>query len=272
MACVPCAHRQCNRANSGVVENCCVGLYVFSTAVQDPFTKTSTSTLGRTGSAVVDEKKTHIPGYTGFIRNSKVRKAAIHTAYSAAAGYSRPSCGAFAYLYGAGSCRSFVLTCCGACIEQEPGSAGGWRHDSIVSPTYQQGSHFQVCVLPAGCHLLCFLNVNTMYDHSDDTSSTLVGQYQSKVRHVPGYTGHVPELKHSVGKTYGSATEDLVERPINAKSDRKTLNKVSILRDACCSDSTDAFHAVLLCCCCCVCHCRLQLICMLHVLSHKGRH
>jgi hypothetical protein len=43
---------------------------------------------------------------------------------------------------------------------------------------------------------------------------------------VPGYTGHVPTLKHAVGTTFGSATCELVERPIDAKGDRKALNKV----------------------------------------------
>lgn len=62
---------------------------------------------------------------------------------------------------------------------------------------------------------------------SPSTTTTLVGAYQSKVRHVPGYTGHVPDVKNAVGKTYGSATEDLVSRPIDAKVDRKTLKKVT---------------------------------------------
>ena len=61
---------------------------------------------------------------------------------------------------------------------------------------------------------------------SDDLTTTLVGKHQSTVRHLPGYTGHVPTLRHRFGETYGSATGELVQRPINAKADRKTLNKV----------------------------------------------
>jgi hypothetical protein len=38
---------------------------------QDAFSKTETSPLRRTGSDIV-ERKTHIPGYTGFIRNGEV--------------------------------------------------------------------------------------------------------------------------------------------------------------------------------------------------------
>lgn len=67
---------------------------------------------------------------------------------------------------------------------------------------------------------------------SESTATTLVGQYQSQVRHVPGYTGHVPELKHSVGQTYGSATSELVTRPLDAKADRKAMNKASLDRFA----------------------------------------
>ena len=64
--------------------------------------------------------------------------------------------------------------------------------------------------------------------HSSDLTTTLVGKHQSVVRHLPGYTGHVPTLRHRFGETYGSATGELVTRPIMAKQDRKALNKVRV--------------------------------------------
>ena len=61
---------------------------------------------------------------------------------------------------------------------------------------------------------------------SEDLTTTLVGKHQATVRHLPGYTGHVPTLRSRIGQTYGFATGELVERPIMAKADRKLLNKV----------------------------------------------
>lgn len=47
-------------------------MFAFSPPKQDPYQKTATSTLGRTGGSVIDDRITHIPGYTGFIKNGQV--------------------------------------------------------------------------------------------------------------------------------------------------------------------------------------------------------
>jgi hypothetical protein len=44
----------------------------FYVGTQDPFVRTDVSALRRSGTDIV-ERKSHIPGYTGFIKNSEVR-------------------------------------------------------------------------------------------------------------------------------------------------------------------------------------------------------